>query len=239
MFSILRNNLIYTDISPDIIEHDLDIDSDLWNYDGIDVYRGSFDPRYTSQNLQVYWLYDDNSNRVGLAEHELDDPEVFQALWFKDTPFGTLFQEDGWKSKNTTLWSMISNEAFQDCLEDEFKNVKDWALQSGKLLLTPEMLHSRPKIYSCESCGKNSLSQLKTCTSVQESFLNFYDFSILFLDDSFVLYEAPKESKALQRLYDAYEPEQQESVTEQVDQPESQIAPLEQESHLQPEESAQ
>ena len=118
MFSTLRNNLIYTDISPDIIEHDLDIDSDLWNYDGIDVYRGSFDPRYTSQNLQVYWLYDDNSNRVGLAEHEIDDPEIFQALWFKDTPFGTLFQEDGWKSKNMTLWSMISNEAFQDCLED-------------------------------------------------------------------------------------------------------------------------
>ena len=180
MFSTLRNNLIYTDISPDIIEHDLDIDSDLWNYDGIDVYRGSFDPRYTSQNLQVYWLYDDNSNRVGLAEHEIDDPEIFQALWFKDTPFGTLFQEDGWKSKNMTLWSMISNEAFQDCLEDDFKHVRDWALQSGKLLLFPSMLQSQLKIYSCASCKKYSLSFPKDCTNIISNFLNFSDKSYFY-----------------------------------------------------------
>jgi hypothetical protein len=226
MFSSLRTNLIYTNISEDIVEHDLDIDSDLWNYDGIDVYRGSFDPEYSNQNLQVYWLYDETSKRVGLAEHELDDPEIFTALWFKDTPFGTLFQEDGWKSKNTTLWSMMSNEAFQDCLEDEFKNVKDWALRGGKLLIMPSMLRTRMKLHTCEMCGKKSLTEMKNCSVVKETFLDFNNYSILFLDDSFVLYDPPKDSTWRQRLRDAYEPAQMEPSSEQADQQESGGDPL-------------
>ena len=121
MFSLLRKGLLYTDISPDIVEHDEDMDGDLWNYDGVDVYRGSFDPKYVSEGLRVYWLYDDNSKRIGLAEHDMDTPEVYKALWFRDTPFGTLLQEEGWKSKNTTLWALLSNEAYQDCLESDFK----------------------------------------------------------------------------------------------------------------------
>jgi hypothetical protein len=76
MFSILRKGLIYKDISPDILEHDEDIDADQWVYDDKDVYRGTFDPRYTEHNLKVYWLYDDNLNRVGLAEHDIDNQKI-------------------------------------------------------------------------------------------------------------------------------------------------------------------
>jgi hypothetical protein len=210
MFSLLRKGLLYTDISPDIVEHDEDMDGDLWNYDGVDVYRGTSDPKYFLHGLQVYWLYDDNSKRIGLAEHEMDTPEFYKALWFRDTPFGTLLQEDGWKSKNVTLWSMLSNEAYQDCLESDFKLVSDWALQSGKLLVTPSMIYQRPSLYTCSSCDKKSLSEIRECKSVEKTVLDFNQFSILFLDDLFVVYEAPENSKALQ-LHDAcYEGEQPE-----------------------------
>ena len=195
MFSKLRKLIVYTDISSDIIEHDEDMDGELWNYDGIDVYRGSFDPRYTTEGIQVYWLYDDNLKRVGLAEHEVDSPEVYKVLWYRDTPFATLFQEDGWTSKNCTLWSMFSNEAYQDCIEDDFKSVRDWAMRSGTLLVTPEMYTKKQSIYSCTHCGKKSLSELKSCLAVEMTDLDFNQFSILFLDDSFVMYEAPREHR--------------------------------------------
>ena len=105
MFSILRKGLLYKNVSPDIVEHDIDIDADQWSYNDKDVYRGSLDPEYISQNLNVYWLYDDDSKRVGLAEHESEHPEEFKALWFYDNPFATLFQDPSWKSNEKTLWS--------------------------------------------------------------------------------------------------------------------------------------
>jgi len=46
MFSLLRKGLVYKDISPDILEHDEDIDADQWVYDDREVYRGRFDPIY-------------------------------------------------------------------------------------------------------------------------------------------------------------------------------------------------
>lgn len=223
MFSQLRKNLLYTDISSDIVEHDEDMDGDLWDYDGTEVYRGSFDPKYTKNDLQVYWLYDDNSKRVGLAEHDINNPEIFKALWFRDTPFGTLFQEDGWSSKNSTLWSMLSNEAYQDCLEDDFKSVQDWALQSGKLLVTPDMLLSSVRVYECETCGKKSFSNSSTCKNMKEA---VFQFSILFLDDSFVLYSGPENSKAHQLLHgEAYEEQAQEEQSSDESHLESQCSP--------------
>lgn len=237
MFSLLRKGLLYTNISPDIVEHDEDMDGDLWNYDGVDVYRGTFDPKYASYGLQVYWLYDDNSKRIGLAEHEMDAPEVYKALWFRDTAFGTLLQEDGWKSKNVTLWSMLSNEAYQDCLETDFKYVSDWALQSGKLFVTPSMIAQRPLLYTCSSCGKKSLSEIGGCKSVEKTVLDFNQFSILFLDELFVIYEAPDNSRVHQPYDACYEEQQREQEQTELPSPQplepeqDQVGTLEQPSH--------
>jgi len=152
MFSILRKGLVY-DSSRDISDHDDDYESDLWNYDGKDVYRGSFDPAFVSQNLLVYSLYDENSNRVGVAEHEMNAPEVFHALWIYDNPFATLFQDTRWTSKKQTIWSLMSHEAYQDCLESD---VREKALQSNIFLMKPSDFISLPQLYSCETCGKKS-----------------------------------------------------------------------------------
>ena len=93
MFSRLRSGLIYKNVSSNIVEHDVDIDVHQWSYDSKDVYRGSIDPEYISESLNVYWLYNDDSMRIGLAEHEADHAAVFETLWFHDNPYATLFQD--------------------------------------------------------------------------------------------------------------------------------------------------
>ena len=192
MFSVLRKNLIYTDVSRDVVEHDNDNDADSWLYDDRNVYRGTFDPRYTKYNLNVYSLYDDDLNRIGIAEHEADAPEVYKALWFYDNPFATLLQDSEWKPQNKTLWSTMCNEAYQDCLEDEFKHVSDWALRSNVCLITPELLMQDLVIYECKGCRTKSFSEKNMCSSVKK-ILDFTPYSFLFLDDSYILYTPPSD----------------------------------------------
>jgi len=206
MFSLLRKGVIYTNLSSDIVEHDLDIDADQWSYDGKDVYRGSVDSEYLKHNLNVFWLYDDDSKRVGLAEHESDDSASFRALWFHDNSYATLFQDSLWKSTGTTLWSMLSNEAYQDCLDTDFKTVSCQALNSGVLLITPDMLINKPDLYTCEKCNKKSLVASDNCHQAAVSDLVFNQFSILFLDDDFVIYK--KSTELPQQQPDASEQEQ-------------------------------
>jgi hypothetical protein len=215
MFSLLRKGLVYKNTSSDIVEHDLDIEADQWSYDGKDVYRGSLDSEYMHHKLNVYWLYDDNSKRVGLAEHDVDEPEIFKALWFRENPYAMLYQDDSWKSTEKTLWSKLSNEAYQDCLENDFKTVSDLAVTSGTLLITPELLINNPDLYSCEKCGKKSLIKLNICSTTSVSILDFNQFSFLFLDDNFVIYEK------LTPPCDASEQERQEEQPESADQTES------------------
>lgn len=190
MLSVLKPGYIYNDFSDDVADHDDDYDAEEWNYNGRDVFRGCLDPNFKEWN--VYWLYDDNLVRVGLAEHDSESPEVFHTLWFHDNAFGTLFQESNWEKKGT-LWSLLTPEAYQDCLEDDFKTVFDRALGSSIRLMTPGFITNPPKVYHCPKCNKKSLSPL--CSEANVYDYEFSDFSILFLDDSFVLYTAPDDSK--------------------------------------------
>jgi len=111
MFSRLRSSLCYKNLSPEIANHDQDIDADEWDYNGRVVYRGLVDPQYQKENLSVYWLYDSDLKRVGLSEHEKDNEEKFEALWFRENDFSTLLQED-WKSLDKTIWSLLSPEEY-------------------------------------------------------------------------------------------------------------------------------
>lgn len=195
MFSELRKGLFYSDVSQDIMSHDEDIEAEIWSYDNRDVYRGNFDPEYTKHNLIVYWLYDTNLNRIGLAEHDIDEPEIFKALWYKDNPYATLYQNNSWKSSNKTLWSFLTPEAYQDCLEEDFKTIFDRCLTSKYRLVTPEFLIHPPTIYHCKDCNKKSIKPLKSCINVYES--NYFDHtSLLFIDSSFIVYLQSNEPTA-------------------------------------------
>lgn len=195
MYSILKPDYVYRDISEDIADHDDDYDAEEWNYNGRDVYRGSLD---NSFEWNVYWLYDD-VKRVGLAEHDPENPEIFHSLWFRDNAFSTLFQED-WNTKNATIWSVLSNEAYQDCLEDDFKTIFDKTLNTNIRLVTPEMILDMPEIHECPKCGKKSLLSLNSCSEIKRPYIDS-DCSVLFIDESFVMYTAPLDSRVWSKVH--------------------------------------
>ena len=198
MFSKLRPTLIYRNLSPEIANHDQDIDADEWDYNGRIVYRGLCDPNYENEGLSVYWLYDADLKRVGLSEHEKNNEEKFEPLWFLDNEFSTLFQEN-WTSIDKTLWTLLSSEAYQDCLEDDFTTVIDRTLLSNSRLVTPEFIQSLPEVYSCERCGKQSILGMKNCSTVKKTYLNFTN-SILFINSNYVLYVPPVDSSVWSKL---------------------------------------
>jgi hypothetical protein len=223
MFSVIRKGLVYENLSSDIVEHDLDIDADQWSYDGRDVYRGAIDPDYIKYNLNVYWLYDDDSKRVGLAEHDTDDASIFKPLWFYNNPYATLFQDDSWKSTDTTLWSKMSNEAYQDCLDTDFKNVTNQSLVGGTLLVTTKMLINKPDLYICEKCSKKTLMVDDNCHHASVSNLDFKKFSILFLDDDFVLSEKVVTSTQQPDASEQVQPELQNASPDQLESKDAEV----------------
>ena len=193
MLSRLRKGLIYTDTDPDVLDHDDDLDAEMYTYEKRQVYRGRYDPRYTKEDLDVHWLYDENSKRVGLVEYESADFSVFSILWYYDNPYSTLLQEPNWKSEDKTLWSMLSNEAYQDCLESDFKNVVERSLGGPYRLVFPSTIGTPYEYYECPKCNKKTLSMEGNCSALKKVTPSSY--SILFLDDSFIVYTAPTDSQ--------------------------------------------
>ena len=186
MYSILKSSLLYTDISPDIAEHDEDHDAAEWAYSDRTVFRGALDGSYKTDGLDVYWLYDDDLNRIGLAEHESEDHSRFKTLWFRDSAFGTLLQED-WKA-GESIFTLLTPEAYQDVIDS------DILLKGSHRIITPRYItDGLPELYEC-TCGK-SFSPM--CSAVKKV-VNITD--PLFIDDSFIMYKPPIDSKIWSRL---------------------------------------
>jgi hypothetical protein len=200
MYSILAPEFVYTDISPDITENDIDVVSDLWVMDGREVYRGGRDPRYTHAN--VYWLYDQDLQRVGCSEHALDNPGDVRLLWFQEDEFGTLFQEDGWTTSGD-LWSRLPKAPFERFLNEGWTTIDSFLEQClhGPLrILTPEMIIQRPTVYTCVKCGKRSLRQSPFCTNVETPLDLPALEKVLFVDSDFILHTPPPDSEVFTRL---------------------------------------
>ena len=198
MLSQRRPGLIYTDIGPDIRDHDEDMEVDLVEIDGRSVYLGTFDPEYANQKLDVQWLYDDMSQKCGLIECETEDRTQHSLLWFYENPYSTFFQEPDWICENKTIWSIMSNEAYQDCLESDFKHLINMSLHGDTRIFMPYMLNNPPtEIYECMECGSRNLSVPSGCHALKK--LPF-PYCILFLDDSYVIYTPPKNSKVWFRV---------------------------------------
>lgn len=231
MQSLRRPDLIYIDTSTDILDHDNDYDSDLIYIGNDKVYRGAIDLRYTEYGLDVQWLYNDVSERVGLIEYETLDREIYEVLWYYSNPYATFFQERGWKTSGKTVFSYLSNEAYVECLEDEFQHFVELSLGGSMRIITPSMIPNIPKdYYDCSDCGKRTLSVTHSCKSVKK--IDFsVSSSILFLDDSYVIYTPPTDSsiwKFIQRppqhddgaqlQEQAQEPEQEQMALQNPDQ---------------------
>lgn len=235
MESLLVPGFIYTDISPDITETDVDVISDLWTMDGREVYRGARDPRYTHAN--VYWLYDEDLQRVGCSEHALDNPGDLRLLWFHECPFATFFQEEGWTMQGD-LWSALPRAPFERFLNEGWTTPESFleqCLHGPVRIVTPAMLIQRPKVYTCATCGKRSLRRSPGCAMV-ETTLDFPQVEkVLCVDEDLVLYRPPPDSALFTRLRqprgdDSQQASQPQQEPEQAREPEPEQVPLREQS---------
>ena len=192
MFSTFDRSVVYP-VGTDITEHDVNIVSDLWTMAGRQVYRGARDPNYTHAN--VYWLYEqDDLDRVGLTEHSLEDNAVMSLLWYKDNPFGTLLQEDGWE-EGETFWGMIPDNVHEQCLAEGWitpTTILERCLRSNMRLVTVDMLKQMPKVHSCDKCKKVSLAHFTCATAAALDFPE--KEKVFFIDDRMIVHTPPKGS---------------------------------------------
>jgi hypothetical protein len=193
MFSILDPTIVYADISPDIKEHDIDVVSDLWNMDGREVYRGSRDPQYTHAN--VYWLYDEDFDRIGLAEHDLQNHANMRFLWFEESEFGTLLQESKWKATDESLWSILPDPVYSRFVSEGWlrspMTFLEECLDGPFRVVTPSMLIRMPSYYSCDVCGKKSFKKFHD-SQTETVPLDFVSKEkVVFIDDDFMIHMPP------------------------------------------------
>lgn len=212
MFSRLQPGFVYTDISSDITENDLDVVADTWDMDGREVYRGTRDPRYT--HADVFWLYDDSLERVGCVEHSLADHADMRILWVYDSEFGSLLQEE-WKLDDD-LWSKLPRHVFDRFLNEGWTTpvtFLEQCLAGPMRIVTPDMVLKLPTVYTCSTCGVKSLMKKEGCDMIPSS-LDFPDRSKTFcIDSDFVVHIPPSDSAIWSRLQqhggDSSVPEQQ------------------------------
>jgi len=231
MESQLISGFFYEDINRDITEHDLDIVSDLWTMDGREVYRGARDPRYTHAN--VYWLYSEDLERVGLSEHSKEDQADFRVLWFRETDFGTYLQEDGWE-RGEDIWSSLPRPIFDRFVNEGWTTPKaflEQCLYGPMRVVTPSMLRKMPNVFVCQTCGRRSLSPQTWCRSVEEPLDFPTTEKLFFVDDDMIVYRPPPTS----RVWDLLRPQQKPSPSDGSRGPEQVQEPRPQEQTAPPE----
>jgi hypothetical protein len=200
MESILDPGFVYEDVDCDITENDLDIVSDLWEMDGREVYRGSRDPRYTHAN--VFWLYDETLARVGLVEHSKLDHAVFHVLWYYESDFGTLVQEDGWKL-DQDLWSNLPRSVFDRFVNEGWTTSEaflEQCLHGPTRIVTVDMIRHRPLVYTCSKCGRKSLKPAVGCTMTSAPLDFPVKEKVFFVDDDLIVNVPPPNTCLWYRL---------------------------------------
>ena len=212
MYSVLKPSLVYEDLSRDIIELDEDHEASEWVYsDRPDekIYRGALDTQYP--DLHVFSLYNENSERIGIVEHRAENRAEFKTLWFHENPWNTLFQEE-W-TQGSTVYSLLSPEAYQDSTDI------DLLLVGHERLVLPEYIYKEfPSVYECK-CSL-SFSKTKSCQSKKKVLKE-----PIFIDDSFIVYTPPQNSKIWSKLdlqprvsfFEGEQLHQQQLLPEQVE----------------------
>lgn len=180
----------------------MNVVSDLWNMGGREVYRGSRDTQYSHAN--VYWLYDEALNRVGLAEHNLKNHADIRLLWFQESEFGTLLQENGWVSTEDTLWSTLPESVYMRFTTEGWAasplKFLEHCLHGSYRIVTPDMLIKMPSVYSCSHCNQKSLSIIYHSND-PTTVLDFPDIEkVVFIDNDFIIQTPPSDSLIFKML---------------------------------------
>jgi hypothetical protein len=193
-------------VDESIATFDLDTDVEEYNYDGRTVYRGNLDPEYSKEGVQVYWLYDEDNKRVGVAEH---DSAGHKCLWYRDNVFSTLLQEE-WTVYDETVWNIMTDTAYNDCMKRGWTTVEHLKTRTQALkLVTPDdIAHcGKPPTKFCSRCLSTRLHP--GCIAVvpgeggtSKKQLTLFD--TLFVDEDGTIYIPPGDSVVYRCCDDDY-----------------------------------
>lgn len=188
-----RNSKHVYPVNRDITEFDLDTDIEEYNYDGREVYRGNLDPQFSTGEMQVYWLYE-NDCRVGLVEHI---KEKHTCYWFRDDVFSTLLQED-WTPQDRTIWNIMSEEAYEDCMRRGLDTPEKLKPYTSLEIVTPaDIIEYKHANKSCINCQSTNL--YKGCIT-DKKLPTFDIFYTLFVDSDGVIYAPPSDTQVYATL---------------------------------------
>lgn len=189
-----RNSKHVYPVNPDITEFDLNTDVDEYTYDGKEVLRGNLDPEYSTGELSVYWLYNDN-RRIGCVEHIGENHTCY---WFRDNVFSSLLQED-WTAQDRTIWNIMSEEAYEDSMRkglDTPEKLKPYT--SVEIVLPQDIIEYRQVEKSCIACGSTKL--YKGCIREEQKEKTFDIYYTIFVDLDGVIYAPPSDSSVYATL---------------------------------------
>jgi len=188
MLSVRIPGRVYP-VAEDVIETDLGAEIEEYNYNGRTAYRGNLDPELSTETVNVYWLYDDASRRVGVVEHQTE--EDFTVYWHRENVFASLLQED-WVCQDKTVWSLMTQEAYMDCVRHSWATIDSLRCRTGLTLVTPADLTDKKKdTPACMHCGRYPGA---TCVA-REKRSRLDPYSALFVDEDGVLYTPPSNSR--------------------------------------------
>jgi hypothetical protein len=227
MESKLDPLVVYENTERGITEHDIDIVSEMWEVDGREVYRGVRDPEYTHAN--VYWLYSENLERVGLVEHSKLDHAVFYVLWYYDSDFATLLQEPDWTS-DRDLWSVFPRSVFDRFVNEGWTTVDavlEQCLHGPTRIVTVDTILKRPLVYTCSKCGGKSLKNDPRCDTTSAPLDLPVKEKVLFVDDDLVVHVPPPTSSVWYRLDFTPDPPPHDGGSSQVHPPQQEPVPSE------------
>ena len=174
-----------------IADFDLNTDIEEYNYDGRAVYRGNMDPEYSKDGRKVYWLYDDENKRVGLAEHTGDQ---HVCLWYRDNVFSTLLQED-WSVYDETVWQIMSETAYDDCIRNGY-TVNDLKVRTQALqIVMPSDIVRAEFPRTCMRCFSAIEKGYPGCVADDNEKGSLTLFDTLFMDEDGTIYIPPGDSR--------------------------------------------
>jgi len=161
----------------DIADFDLNTDVEEYNYDGRLVFRGNLDPIYSDDDFQVYWLYDENNQRTGLAEHHGQNHTCY---WIRDNVYSSLFQEE-WTCRDRTLWNIMPGPAYEDCMRNGWTTVESLRSRTSLTIVRPrDVLVYECPTSVCIRCGGEGVH---AGCQIEKQDPHYDVFFTLFVDD--------------------------------------------------------
>lgn len=116
-------------------------------------------------------------------------------MWYKDTPFATLLQEDGW-TESDSIWSRMSEHSYEQFLTEGWttpmKFLERCVSRGPVRILTPEMIAQLPQVYTCEKCKHSSLYPFPCGTSTPLTFPE--KEKVWFIDERMMVFIPPAKS---------------------------------------------